>query len=63
MIENNDMITIDIDHRLLQVELSEEELEKRKLNWNQPDFKIKSGMLYKYAKSVSCASLGCLTDL
>lgn len=63
LIENNDMITIDVDHGLLQVELSAEELEKRKLNWSQPDFKIKSGMLYKYAKSVSCASLGCLTDL
>ena len=42
--------------------LSKEELAKRKANWKQPDLKHKKGVLYKYARSVSCASEGCVTD-
>jgi len=38
------------------------ELEKRRANWIQPNLKVKSGSLYKYARDVSSASEGCITD-
>ncbi len=63
LVENGDIITIDSINNRLVLEVSEEELQIRKLSWKQPDLKVKSGVLYKYAKQVSCASLGCITDL
>jgi len=46
----------------LSVDLSEQEIEKRKNNWVQPPYKFSKGVLYKYIKSVSTASEGCVTD-
>jgi dihydroxy-acid dehydratase len=57
------MITIDAIKNCLVLEVSDDELVTRKKNWKQPELKVKSGVLYKYAKQVSCASLGCITDL
>jgi len=62
LVENGDIITIDADNNLLQVELSDKELAERKAKWKQPPFKATSGVLYKYIKSVSSASQGCVTD-
>jgi dihydroxy-acid dehydratase len=42
--------------------ISEEELNTRRKTWTAPALKAKSGILYKYAKSVSSASEGCVTD-
>jgi dihydroxy-acid dehydratase len=61
--KDGDMITIDTIKNKLFLEVSEKELAERKSHWKQPELKVKSGVLYKYAKSVSCASLGCITDL
>ena len=47
---------------LLVVDLSEAELKQRSALWIQPELKYKSGSLYKYAKLVSSASEGCVTD-
>ena len=44
------------------VKISDEELEKRRKAWVQPALKHQSGVLYKYAKTVSTASEGCVTD-
>ncbi|MCC5914093.1 MAG: dihydroxy-acid dehydratase [Balneolaceae bacterium] len=63
LIKNGDKITIDADERILNVELTDEELETRRKEWKAPELKIKSGSLYKYAKLVSTASEGCVTDL
>ncbi len=63
LLKDGDVITIDADERLLQVELTDEELENRRKNWTAPELKVKSGSLYKYAKLVSTASEGCVTDL
>ncbi len=63
LVENGDIITIDAIENKLILEIGDVELQKRKSNWKQPELKVKKGALYKYAKSVSCASLGCLTDL
>lgn len=63
LLQNGDTITIDADERILNVDLSDEELETRRKNWKAPELKVKSGSLYKYAKLVSTASEGCVTDL
>jgi dihydroxy-acid dehydratase len=42
--------------------VSDEELINRKNNWIAPELKFKRGVLYKYAKNVSNASMGCVTD-
>jgi len=63
LLKNDDIITIDADDRVLKVELTDEELEKRRKQWTAPALKYQSGALYKYAKLVSTASEGCVTDL
>lgn len=63
LLKNDDIIEIDADERTLNVQLSDEELEERRKNWTAPDLKVQSGSLYKYAKLVSTASEGCVTDL
>jgi dihydroxy-acid dehydratase len=56
------MITIDAIKNSISVALSDEELNKRKAAWKQPPLKVQKGSLYKYAKTVSSASQGCVTD-
>ena len=63
LVKNNDIITIDAIKNTITVEISEQELQERKNNWQQPELKIKKGILYKYAKQVSSASKGCVTDM
>lgn len=62
LLENGDLITIDAERNTIDVHLTDEELQKRKQIWNAPDLKVKRGVLYKYAKTVSSASKGCVTD-
>lgn len=62
LIENGDRITIDASQNSIHAHLDEDEINRRRRNWVQPDFKIKNGVLYKYAKQVSSASEGCVTD-
>lgn len=57
-IENGDKITIDIPNRRLALEVSDEELAKRKANWKKPEPKIKTGYLSRYAKLTTSASTG-----
>jgi dihydroxy-acid dehydratase len=63
LIEDGDTITLDAVNNTIIAQLSEETIAKRRKNWVQPDYKVKKGVLYKYAKQVSDASLGCVTDL
>ncbi len=62
LVKNGDKITIDAEKNIMNVDVSKDELSSRRANWKQPDFKIKSGSLYKYVKNVSSASEGCVTD-
>lgn len=62
IVEDGDIITIDAKKNIISLEISEEEMEKRRKNWVQPELKVKKGVLYKYAKNVSSASKGCVTD-
>ncbi|MCJ8289753.1 MAG: dihydroxy-acid dehydratase [Crocinitomicaceae bacterium] len=61
-VKNGDLITIDAEKNTIDFELSDDEFERRKASWSQPELKHKKGVLYKYAKTVSCASKGCVTD-
>ncbi|WP_149275697.1 dihydroxy-acid dehydratase [Pareuzebyella sediminis] len=62
LLKDGDMITIDAELNKISVDLTDEELTERRKNWKQPDLKVKRGSLYKYAKTVSSASEGCVTD-
>ncbi len=62
LVENGDIITIDAEKNTIDFNVSDAVLTQRRLNWKQPDLKPKRGVLYKYAKTVSCASEGCVTD-
>lgn len=62
LIENGDKILIDGVNNVLNVELTDEEIEARRSKWTAPELKKKKGVLYKYAKTVSTASEGCVTD-
>ena len=61
-VRNDDIITIDAVKNTIDFNVSNEELEQRKMNWKNPSLKVNRGVLYKYAKTVSCASKGCVTD-
>ncbi|WP_374328998.1 dihydroxy-acid dehydratase [Soonwooa sp.] len=62
LVQNGDVITIDVKNNSINMKVSNEELEKRQQQWKQPPLKVQRGVLYKYAKSVSSASTGCVTD-
>jgi dihydroxy-acid dehydratase len=63
LVEEGDSITIDAPARLLQLNVPEAELERRRANWVKPAPRYKSGVLAKYATLVSTSSLGAVTDL
>ena len=63
MLEEGDRITIDADQRLLTVDLDRDELDRRRAAWRPPAARYTAGVLHKYARQVSSASLGAVTDL
>lgn len=62
IIEENDKIIIDIENRVLDAILSDEEIKLRKEKWKPNAPKYKKGVLAKYEKLVSSASIGAITD-
>lgn len=62
LVEEGDSITIDAEQNLLQINVSDEEIEKRRAAWIAPEIKYDRGVLAKYAKLVSSASKGAVTD-
>ncbi|OZI06130.1 dihydroxy-acid dehydratase [Siphonobacter sp. BAB-5385] len=63
LVQDGDLITIDAVNNILQVHISDEEMAARKAAWVAPENPFKQGVLRKYIKNVSSASLGCVTDL
>ncbi len=61
LIKNGDIITIDITKNHIAVDLSDEEIEKRRKEWSKPVDLIRSAVLKKYRNMVSSASEGCVT--
>ncbi|MET7029026.1 dihydroxy-acid dehydratase [Sediminicola luteus] len=62
LLEDGDIVTIDAEKNSISVDLSDDEIQARKAKWQQPPLKVSKGSLYKYAKTVSSASQGCVTD-
>jgi dihydroxy-acid dehydratase len=60
-VREGDPIEIDVDRRVLNVEIAPDELARRKANWQPPAPRYKKGVMAKYANSVSSASLGAVT--
>ncbi len=63
LLEDGDQITIDAESKTIDVDLTQAELNSRKKSWSKPQPYAKKGLLAKYAKLVSSASLGAVTDL
>jgi len=62
LVKEGDSITIDADRRLLQVNVSDEELGRRRAQWRQPAPRYTRGVMAKYIRLVSTASIGAVTD-
>jgi len=62
LVEEGDSITIDAEARLLQLNISDEELTRRRALWQPPMPRYTRGVLARYARLVSSASLGAVTD-
>jgi dihydroxy-acid dehydratase len=62
ILRDGDVITIDAVNNRIDVKLSESEIAERKASWAQPKPRYTRGVLAKYAKLVSTASEGAVTD-
>ena len=63
LVKDGDLITIDAVNNTIQMHVSDEELAERRKLWKPIESPFKQGVLRKYIKNVSSASLGCVTDL
>lgn len=61
LLKEGDKVTIDAERKLLQVEVSDAELQKRKSAWVKPPLRVERGVLAKYARTVGSASEGAVT--
>jgi dihydroxy-acid dehydratase len=63
LLEEGDLVTIDAESRVLEVDVCRDELARRRSEWSPPRTRYTAGVLAKYARLVSSASLGAVTDL
>ena len=62
LLKNGDKITIDAETNTIKAHLTKKEIATRRKKWKTPKLNAKNGILLKYAKNVSSASEGCVTD-
>ncbi|SDG31226.1 dihydroxy-acid dehydratase [Pedobacter terrae] len=62
LVEDEDRILIDAVNNIISLQVSEEVIAERRKKYVQPALKVTKGVLYKYAKTVSDAASGCVTD-
>ncbi|MCX2473855.1 dihydroxy-acid dehydratase [Pedobacter sp. MC2016-05] len=62
LVEDNDPILIDAVNNIISLQVSDEVIAERRNRYVQPALKVTKGVLYKYAKTVSDAASGCVTD-
>lgn len=62
LVQDNDIIEINVASKSISLKISEEEIKARREKWIKPKLNATKGILYKYAKSVSTAAEGCVTD-
>ncbi len=63
LVEEGDLITVDALNQIIEVCISDSELERRRQEWTKPKPKYNKGVLAKYSRIVSTSSLGAVTDL
>ncbi len=61
-VKDDDIIELDAVNHKMTLRVKEDEILERKKSWKQPALKATKGVLYKYAKSVTTAAEGCVTD-
>ncbi len=61
-IRDGDLVVFDIERRELRVELSDGEISKRLASWQPPEARYRTGVMAKYARQVSSAALGAVTN-
>ena len=61
LVVEGDTVTMDVEDRVLRVEVSDEELRQRRSEWSEPEPKYDYGVMAKYARLVSSASRGAVT--
>lgn len=62
LIEDGDTILIDSIDNTIDAKVSEDDMNSRRTKWKKPPYRVSSGYLWKYIKTVENASGGCLTD-
>ncbi len=62
LVKDGDKITLSANTREITVHVSDEEMAKRKALWKAPPYRVTSGTLYKFIKTTTNASTGCVTD-
>lgn len=60
LVKEGDKITLDINNYKIHLDVSDEELAKRRVEWKAPEPKVKDGYLARYAKLVSSADKGAI---
>jgi len=62
VLRDGDIVVFDIGRRELRVELSDSEIRKRLASWQQPEARYRTGVMAKYARQVSSAAQGAVTN-
>ena len=62
LVREGDRVIVDAEGNRIDVELDDDELARRRREWNAPPYKAVSGALHKYIRTVASASEGCITD-
>ena len=62
LVHEGDSITVDAERLLIQLNLDDAELDRRRAGWVRPEPRYRTGVLGKYARQVSSSSLGAVTD-
>ena len=62
LVQEGDSITVDANQLLLQLNVEDAELERRRASWSQPEPRYRTGILGKYSRLVSSSSKGAVTD-
>ena len=63
LLKDGDTIRIDAINNTIEALIGKQEINNRSAEWNAPELKVQKGYLWKYARTVSSAALGCTTDL
>ncbi len=62
LVEDDDIIVLDAVNNTINLKVSDEVIAERRAKWQQPALKVTKGVLFKYAKTVTDAAGGCVTD-